>query len=329
MEAKKKGSKKNEAKSPTKEDKKSSSDAVKEEHEKIIIHLAESFGDKGFNDDDVSKMIPSMLKDDRVLLINKLINKGILDIFVAQSGIIVYKRKLFDSSLDPALKGADTEEKVVYGIIKEAGNKGIWMRDIRFKSNLLPTQLNKVLKSLENKKIIKAVKSVAAHKKKVYMLFNLEPDSTLTGGSWYSGEDFESEFVDVLNQQCYRYLLELKLSKESEKGTKKAPLVFVNSISSSPKEVCKFITDLKISNVALSEDDIKTILDTLVYDGKVERKRNAGGDFTYRAVEPLVSMGGVTVVPCAVCPVIQRCHENSFVTSIKCPYIQEWGKKKT
>lgn len=55
----------------------------------------------------------------------------------------------------------DNEEKVVFKIIQDAGNKGIWIRDIRFKSNLNMTQLNKVLKTLETKKYIKAVKSVS------------------------------------------------------------------------------------------------------------------------------------------------------------------------
>lgn len=59
-----------------------------------------------------------------------------------------------------AVKGADNEEKVVYNLIEEAGNKGIWIRDIRIRSNLANTQLNKVLKSLESKKLIKAVKCV-------------------------------------------------------------------------------------------------------------------------------------------------------------------------
>ncbi len=45
-----------------------------------------------------------------------------------------------------------------------------------------------------------------ASKKKVYMLYNLEPDRTVTGGAWYSDQDFESEFVEVLNQQCYKFL---------------------------------------------------------------------------------------------------------------------------
>lgn len=84
----------------------------------------------------------------------------LLDIYQV-GGKLAYKTKTQDTSEPSDLKGADNEEKIVYGLIKEAGNKGIWMRDIRFKSNLQPTVLNKILKSFENKKIIKAVKSVA------------------------------------------------------------------------------------------------------------------------------------------------------------------------
>ena len=40
------------------------------------------------------------------------------------------------------------------------------------------------------------------------MLYNLEPDHSVTGGAWYSDQDFESEFVEILNQQAYR--LELR-----------------------------------------------------------------------------------------------------------------------
>ena len=37
------------------------------------------------------------------------------------------------------------------------------------------------MKSLEGKKLIKSVKSVNATKKKVYMLYDLEPDRSVTG----------------------------------------------------------------------------------------------------------------------------------------------------
>lgn len=58
------------------------------------------------------------------------------------------------------LRGSDNQERLVYQIIKEAGNKGIWIRDIRRGCGLAPPPLNKILKKLENRKVIKAIKSV-------------------------------------------------------------------------------------------------------------------------------------------------------------------------
>lgn len=45
------------------------------------------------------------------------------------------------------------------------------------------------------------------------MLYNLQPDRSVTGGAWYSDQDFESEFVEVLNQQCFKFL-QSKVGKE-------------------------------------------------------------------------------------------------------------------
>ena len=86
-----------------------------------------------------------------------------------------------------AIRG-DAEEKVVYKIIEEAGNKGTWIRDIRVKSNLAQAQLTKVLKSLKQKKLVKEVKCVNSTRKIVYMLSTLEPDRSVTGGAWYSDQ---------------------------------------------------------------------------------------------------------------------------------------------
>ncbi|WAR19057.1 RPC6-like protein [Mya arenaria] len=214
---------------------------------------------------------------------------------------------LKDTSGGDPVKGGDQQEKVVYQIIKDAGNKGIWIRDIRFKSNLLLTQVNKILKNLESKKLIKAVKSVAASKKKVYMLYNLEPDRTVTGGAWYSDQDFESEFVEVLNQQCYKFLVQ---KAEASRRTKDDPIAQLNGSYASSQDVWKFISELGISKVQLSVEDIETILDTLIYDGKCERSIVAGageGDQTrlYRSV-------------------IKNCHEGGVVSPTTCVYMKEW-----
>ena len=82
----------------------------------------------------------------------------------------------------------DAEEKVVYKIIEEAGNKGTWIRDIRVKSNLAQAQLTKVLKSLKQRKLVKEVKCVNSTRKIVYMVSTLEPDRSVTGGAWYSDQ---------------------------------------------------------------------------------------------------------------------------------------------
>lgn len=196
---------------------------------------------KGISDKDLAVEIPDLQPVQRAQIINKLLSQGYFDLF-KQGGLLFYRLK------DPTklAKCADNEEKIVYRIIEEAGNKGIWTRDIRFKSNLMHTQLQKILKSLETKKFIKVVKPVAASKKKVYMLYNLEPDESVTGGAWYQDQDFETEFVDVLNQQCYRFL---EQKREKMKSCNAGPIAARNMTFASSKEVWKFISDLGISKV--------------------------------------------------------------------------------
>ena len=48
-------------------------------------------------------------------------------------GVVFYKLK--GASKASGVRG-DQEEKIVFGIIEEAGNTGTWIRDIRIKSNL-------------------------------------------------------------------------------------------------------------------------------------------------------------------------------------------------
>jgi len=45
-----------------------------------------------------------------------------------------------------------------------------------------------------------------ASRKKVYMLYGIQPDRSVTGGSWYTDQDFDSQFVDTLIMMCHRFL---------------------------------------------------------------------------------------------------------------------------
>ena len=78
-----------------------------------------------------------------------------------------------------------------------------------------------------------------------FRLYNLEPDRTVTGGAWYSDQDFESEFVEILNQQCYRFLQE---KQEESKKSMAGPLAARNMSLVTSLEVHKFISELVCKN---------------------------------------------------------------------------------
>lgn len=46
----------------------------------------------------------------------------------------------------------------IYSLIEESSKKGIWIRDIRDRTGLSQTQMRKVLKVLEQRKLVKSIK---------------------------------------------------------------------------------------------------------------------------------------------------------------------------
>uniref|UniRef100_UPI00398F16AF DNA-directed RNA polymerase III subunit RPC6 isoform X1 n=2 Tax=Pristiophorus japonicus TaxID=55135 RepID=UPI00398F16AF len=295
--------------------------------ENRILELCQQFP-QGITDQVIQNDMPQVEPQKRAMVINRLLSIGQLDLLRGTSGLL-YRIK--DSQSTSKMKGSDNQEKLVYQIIEDAGNKGIWSRDIRYKSNLPLTEINKILKNMESKKLIKAVKSVAASKKKVYMLYNLQPDRSVTGGAWYSDQDFESEFVEVLNQQCFKFL---QNKAEVARESKQSPMVQRNSSFATSHEVWKYICELGISKVELSMEDIETILNTLIYDGKVEITIIAAKEGTvgsvdgqmklYRAVNPIIQPTGLMRTPCGMCPVFDDCHEGGEISPATCFYMTDW-----
>ena len=280
---------------------------------------------KGIEDATIQHELPGIPPRQRVTAINRLLSTGQIEL-LKHGSTLLYKFK--DSQAASKTKGFESEEKLIYQIIEDAKCTGIWIRDIRYKCNLQMTQVNKILKGLESKKLIKAVNSVAAGKKKVYMLYNLEPDSSVTGGAWYSDQDFESEFVDVLSQQCCKFLLH-KRDQAQDRGLDAVSLEGASFASSN--EVLTYISQLGISKVALSTKDIETILNTLVYDGQVEMnvvlENTASGiqqKKMFKAVKALLPVTGLMKVPCGVCPVAKDCHDNGKISPNTCIYVNDW-----
>uniref|UniRef100_A0A915JP84 DNA-directed RNA polymerase III subunit RPC6 n=1 Tax=Romanomermis culicivorax TaxID=13658 RepID=A0A915JP84_ROMCU len=204
----------------------------------------------------------------------------------------------------------------------------IWIRDIKEILKLHVNTINKVLKTLESRKLIKAIKPVgAAASKKIYMLFELEPDSSVSGGAFYSGQEFDSQFVDLLNQQCLKYL-----KSKAQAAAEKFPNDFLakrKSCLTSSSEILQHIKELKISKIDLSLADVEKILDTVVFDGNAQKELGVvGGDTFYAATKTPNSQTtfctGLVKAPCAFCPLFEDCRPKGLVSPATCVYFKEW-----
>ena len=85
--------------------------------------------------------------------------------------------------------------------------RGIWTRDIKQSTNISQQILTKILKQLEQRSLLKTVRSVTSKSKKLYMVYDVTPAKELTGGPWYTDQEFDSEFVDSLSSfviQCVK-----------------------------------------------------------------------------------------------------------------------------
>lgn len=204
----------------------------------------------GISNEDIQSNLGAFPPEARLGALNELIKSNRVDI-LKKNGALIYKLK----EVKQASHEMDNDEAVIYNIIEAGGNTGVWVKDIRTKSNLAMQSLTKLLKNMENRKLIKAVKSVNQSKKKVYMLYDVEPATSITGGAWYQDSDFETEFVDVLNSQCLRYLVERKVA--AQKLVKEGPQSVAMKSLCTVKEVQTFIKNLQISKIELNEDDLE------------------------------------------------------------------------
>ncbi|CAF3335739.1 unnamed protein product [Rotaria sp. Silwood2] len=303
--------------------------------ESEILQLCLQFPN-GVSDKILENSFRSVTLEQRVSAINHLLSLNKIDLLKSSNEPGTYLYRIRDpmnksnSSISIGNGVTDQMERTVYQVVKESGNLGIWMRDIRFKIQLSPTILNKTLKSLENKKLIKAVKSVHANKRKVYMLYELTPDPSITGGTWYSDQEFEAEFVRILNEQCAR-LLDEHLDESIEKFPNDPFLRRTSSLMSS-SELASIINQMGIATVTLTAQDIESILYTLICDGKIEKmavastttNENGAKQNLYRSIRSTIDSTPVVRNPCGICPVFNDCHDEGVITPNTCIYLNKW-----
>jgi DNA-directed RNA polymerase III subunit RPC6 len=97
------------------------------------------------------------------------------------------------------IKSLDRDDKVVYGVIEEAHDKGIWSRDIKKRAGGIAENIVKrSLDKMEKANLIKGIKSVKSPAQRTYMLAHLVPSEEVTGNSFYDAGDLDESFRDEL-----------------------------------------------------------------------------------------------------------------------------------
>ena len=92
--------------------------------------------------------------------------------------------------------GLDREMQLVYDHIESAGREGMWSQRIYKSTGIHKVVMDRILKSLEQKRLIKTVPNYRHPSRKTYMLQSLQPQEDVTGGLFYTTGELDEQLVE-------------------------------------------------------------------------------------------------------------------------------------
>ncbi|KAI9459126.1 RNA polymerase Rpc34 subunit-domain-containing protein [Lactarius psammicola] len=236
------------------------------------LHQSALQAGRSLSQNEIDALVPD--PHARTNAINFLLAASLLKLMKDANGTLSY-RAVQKNELETK-KGLSGEENMVLGHIQAAANQGIWTKHLKAKTELHQTVVDRCLKSLVQKQLIKSVKGVKYPTRKIYMMAHLEPSVELTGGPWYTDNELDTEFIKLLCSACLRFVRERTLPKYKNgdgRSSSMLPLYPVSAGVSYPgaKEVLTFLTKSKITETLFTEEHVEMLLNVLVLDGDIER----------------------------------------------------------
>jgi DNA-directed RNA polymerase III subunit RPC6 len=290
------------------------------ELEKRFVNIC-SRHSQGMGQDELFAELQNPPQDELIKVINSLSSKGRLRMFQLADDQTMYQ---VVSKRDAAkFQGLKQEDNVVYQLIEQSKSAGIWVRELKFKSGLPVKTINKSLKTLMTRKLIKAAQSAQGKYKRVYLLYDIEPGKDVTGGPWYDGAEFDQEFFDAVYTSC----LQCITHHYQESG-----------IGVGAQKVCEVLGSAGIFTVQCTPRDIASVLVSLYFDRLVEPVPDQEAfspnkpptqdqlSLLYRPVRGggVVKRSEFATIPCAVCPVADKCTPNGVINPKSCEYFKAW-----
>ena len=241
--------------------------------------------------------------DDLPAIINELINTDRMELLQGE-GRTTLAYQWIPEDRAARLGELTNEQRLVLQVVERADTSGVWLRDIKSATSMQQQTLNKALKVLESRKLVKTVRSVQQKTKKLYMAYDLAPTREVSGGPWYTDHEFDHEFVSAIKTvvvSCVKALGNCTL-----------------------EDIHQAVLGTKVSTVPLSISDVQTVVEALLADSQLERLHASDGA-RFKVAKPCVNTDWVAEVPSGTCP-WPRCRaENGGTCNAEtCLYLDAW-----
>ncbi|KFD46653.1 hypothetical protein M514_12462, partial [Trichuris suis] len=276
--------------------------------QKVLATIAQF--PSGCSDEELRKQVAVNDVSEYVNAINSLLADQKVEIL--RLGNQIY----YHSKTSSAAEDSDLYESVIYRMIEEAGNRGIWVRDLKANSKIPAPKFKKLLKSLESRKMVKCLNMAGALRKQVYMLYDLTPDESISGG--IMDEQLDASYAEIISKRCLKFLKQ----KAQDQSARDEGMLAIDWEYVGSAELCDFVNELNISKVKLRNKVIERIMDMLVYESVLERT-HSGEMKMYRIARPLFTPGGFSQSPCFFCPVFYDCTSDGLISPGTCSYFDQ------
>jgi DNA-directed RNA polymerase III subunit RPC6 len=266
-----------------------------------LIHARDGITDRELKDE-VSKIV-QITEVHRLNLLNDLKTQGCLRVWKTAKGEIAYGYQ--DPEIGRLLAKMDSNDNIVYQLIKDSRSKGIAKNDLKHKSGMNQKLLGASLKNLDKFGLIKSIKAKDKNRW-VYFTADQEPDADVVGGKFYMDGQINDDKIDHLRAKIVGLV--------ESKGR------------ASITDIVKYLVDSSEEARDLREEEIQTVVNTLVFDDVLEDAATlARAEYVLsRNKTDSLLFSGIRSVPCFTCPVFFECKPGGNISPETCVYFEDW-----
>ncbi|KAI1005534.1 hypothetical protein K3495_g2686 [Podosphaera aphanis] len=248
------------------------------------------------------------------------------------------------------------EQELVYAVIDDSGEQGVWSKAAKARTNLHEVIFSASIRHLVAKNYICEIKSAENPNRKTYIRSELRPHEKVSGGPWFSDGELDEAFVSAALMLLQKHIQVHSWSRSKASTTSKkltglrpeevkaqrkrgleqnrsGPVEFLPMPPGYDKylsleELTLKVEESAVFNQTLTPFDVQQLLDTLIFDNKIE-KVMCGTRWGYRTLRATMvnedqKTDPISEVPCGRCPVFDLCEEGGPVAPSECVYMDEW-----